>query len=70
MRKILLLIMMFTAVPLYAGHGSAKPEDSKGGLVKTVIELLNSKSKKDTVKKRKDDRKKRKKKKTKKKRSR
>ncbi|GEM_PF-7011568 len=63
MRKILLVAILLTSVPLYAGHGSSKPRDSKGGLVKTVIELLNSKRKKDTVKKKKkNDRRKKKKK--------
>ncbi len=53
MRKILLVAILLSSVPLYAGHGSSKPENTKSSLVKTVIELLNSKRKKDTVKKKK-----------------
>ena len=67
MKKILLVIAMFSVVPLYAGRGTKKPRDTRSRLVKTVVELLNSKRKKDTVKKRKNDRKEKRRRKTRKK---
>lgn len=58
MRRVALLLMIFLNVPLFAGHNSLKQSDSKGRLVRSVVEILNSKKSRDSTKRTREEKKK------------
>ena len=60
MIRYLIFSLIFACLPLYAGQASIMRKHSKKTLVKSVVELLNSKNRQDSTKTKKNNAKKKK----------
>lgn len=58
MKRISILLILPLALPLHGGQGLKNDKTPKSGLVKSVVELLNSKNKQDSTKKKENEAKK------------